>query len=62
MRTVYSNGEYLLENEANVSIFDRGFLLADGVYELTSVLDCKLVHFDGHALRLARSLTEVAMH
>ena len=56
MRTVYVNGEYLPENEAKVSIFDRGFLMADGVYEVTSVLDGKLIDFAGHAKRLERSL------
>ncbi len=61
MRTVYVNGEYLPENEATVSIFDRGFLMADGVYEVTSVLDGKLLDFDGHAARLARSLGELDM-
>ena len=61
MRTVYLNGEYLPENEAKVSIFDRGFLMADDVYEVTSVLDGKLVDFDGHAVRLERSLTELGM-
>ena len=58
-RTVYLNGEYLPETEAKVSIFDRGFLMADGVYEVTSVIDGKLVDFDGHAVRLARSLREL---
>jgi len=61
MRTVYVNGEYLPETEAKVSIFDRGFLMADGVYEVTSVLDGKLVDFEGHAVRLARSLSELDM-
>ncbi|MEX0370672.1 MAG: D-amino-acid transaminase [Tateyamaria sp.] len=61
MRTVYVNGEYLPENEAKVSIFDRGFLMADGVYEVTSVLDGKLIDFDGHAVRLQRSLDELEM-
>ena len=61
MRTVYLNGEYLPENAAKVSIFDRGFLMADGVYEVTSVLDGKLVDFDGHAVRLDRSLSELGM-
>jgi len=60
-RTVYVNGTYLPENEATVSIFDRGFLFADGVYEVTSVLDGKLIDFDGHAKRLARSLGELGM-
>ncbi len=58
-RTVYVNGAYLPENQAHVSIFDRGFLMADGVYEVTSVLDGKLVDFDGHVARLARSLSEL---
>ncbi|GAA6194129.1 D-amino-acid transaminase [Phaeobacter sp. NW0010-22] len=61
MRTVYVNGQYLPETEATVSIFDRGFLMADGVYEVTSVLDGKLIDFDGHAVRLERSLTELDM-
>ncbi len=61
MRTVYVNGEYLPENEAKISIFDRGFLMADGVYEVTSVLDGKLIDFDGHAKRLERSLNELDM-
>ncbi len=61
MRTVYVNGEYLPETQAKVSIFDRGFLMADAVYEVTSVLDGKLIDFDGHAARLARSLSELEM-
>lgn len=60
-RTVYVNGQYLPEHEATVSIFDRGFLFADGVYEVTSVLDGKLIDFDGHAKRLQRSLDELEM-
>lgn len=61
MRTVYLNGEYLPEDQAQVSIFDRGFLMADGVYEVTSVLDGKLLEYDGHTKRLERSLTELDM-
>ncbi len=60
-RTVYVNGDYLPEAEAKVSIFDRGFLMADGVYEVTSVLNGKLIDFDGHCARLGRSLTELDM-
>ncbi|WP_298858470.1 D-amino-acid transaminase [uncultured Sulfitobacter sp.] len=61
MRTVYVNGQYMPENEATVSIFDRGFLMADGVYEVTSVLDGKLIDFEGHSVRLERSLGELDM-
>jgi D-alanine transaminase len=60
-RTVYVNGDYLPEAEAKVSIFDRGFLMADGVYEVTSVLGGKLIDFAGHCARLARSLRELDM-
>ncbi|MBD9526374.1 D-amino-acid transaminase [Paracoccus sp. PAR01] len=60
-RTVYLNGEYLPEAEAKVSIFDRGFVMADGVYEVTSVLDGKLLDFPGHLTRLSRSLAELGM-
>ncbi len=60
-RTVYVNGEYLPEDQATISIFDRGFLFADGVYEVTSVLDGKLIDFAGHAKRLQRSLDELEM-
>jgi D-alanine transaminase len=60
-RTVYVNGTYLPEDQATVSVFDRGFLMADGVYEVTSVLDGKLIDFDGHTKRLHRSLDELEM-
>ncbi len=55
-RTVYVNGEYLPEADAKISVFDRGFLFADGVYEVTSVLDGKLIDFPAHIERLNRSL------
>jgi D-alanine transaminase len=60
-RTVYVNGEFCPEERATVSVFDRGFLFADGVYEVTSVLDGKLVDFAGHAKRLQRSLDALDM-
>ena len=60
-RTVYVNGDYLPEADAKISIFDRGFLMADGVYEVTSVLDGKLIDMKGHVIRLARSLSELDM-
>lgn len=60
-RIVYVNGDYVPETEAKVSIFDRGFLMADAVYEVTSVLDGLLVAFDGHVERLQRSLSELDM-
>ncbi len=61
MRIVYLNGDYLPETEAKVSVFDRGFLMADGIYEVTSVLGGKLIDFAGHVKRLERSLSEMNM-
>lgn len=60
-RSVYVNGDYVPEGEAKVSIFDRGFLMADGVYEVTTVIDGKLIDFDGHFTRLGRSLDELGI-
>ena len=60
-RTVHVNGHYLPEAEAKVSVFDRGFLFADGVYEVTSVLGGKLIDFPGHCARLRRSLRALDM-
>jgi D-alanine transaminase len=60
-RIVYVNGAYLPEAEATVSIFDRGFLMADGVYEVTSVLDGRMLDFAAHLARLDRSMRELDM-
>ncbi len=60
-RIAYVNGEYVPESEAKVSIFDRGFLFADGVYEVTPVVNGKLVDYDAHIERLDRSLNELKM-
>lgn len=60
-RIVYVNGDYVPETEAKVSVFDRGFLMADAVYEVTSVIDGKLIDFAGHAVRLERSMKELDM-
>ena len=61
VRTVFVNGEYLPENEGKVSIFDRGFLFADGVYEVSAVVNAKLVDYPAHMERLGRSLRELRM-
>jgi D-alanine transaminase len=37
-RIIYINGEWLPEADAKISVFDRGFLMADGIYEVTCVL------------------------
>jgi D-alanine transaminase len=60
-RICYVNGQYVPENEAKVSVFDRGFLFGDGVYEVTPIVNSRLVDFDAHIERLGRSLGELKM-
>jgi len=60
-RVVYVNGEFLAEQDAKISVFDRGFLFADAVYEVSTILDGKLIDNKAHMRRLARSLSELSM-
>ncbi len=60
-RTVFLNGDFVKEEDAAISVFDRGFLFADAVYEVTSVLNGRLLDFDGHMDRLERSLRELEL-
>ncbi|MFS2224266.1 D-amino-acid transaminase [Pantoea sp. B65] len=60
-RLVYIDGQYIAEQEAKVSVFDRGFLFADAVYEVTAVVNGKLAEFEGHIERLQRSCRELAL-
>lgn len=58
-RKVFLNGDYLDENKAKISIFDRGVLFADSVYEVTAFIENKLIDFKAHLERLKRSLNEI---
>ncbi|MBN9060963.1 MAG: D-amino acid aminotransferase [Rhizobiales bacterium 65-9] len=60
-RTVYVNGVFLPEHDAKISIFDRGFIFADGIYEVSAVMAGKLLDNDAHLKRLERSLGEIGM-
>jgi D-alanine transaminase len=57
----YVNGSFVPLAEAKVSIFDRGFLFADGIYEVSAVLDGKLVDNASHLARLQRSVGEISL-
>ena len=60
-RTVYVNGTFFAQEDARVSVFDRGFLFGDGVYEVIPVLNGRIVE-TAHAIeRLNRSLGEIGM-
>jgi D-alanine transaminase len=56
MTTVYLNGEYLPKADAHISVDDRGFLLGDGVYEVTPFYEGVPFGLDGHLARLRRGL------
>lgn len=58
-RTVYVDGTFVDEADAKISVFDRSFLFADGVYEVTPVIGGALVDNEGHLKRLRRSLGEL---
>ena len=60
-RTFYVNGEFVAEQDAKISVLDRGFLFADAVYEVATVLGGRLIDNRAHLKRLARSLSELSM-
>jgi D-alanine transaminase len=57
----YVNGSFVPLSDAKVSILDRGFLFADGIYEVSAVLDGKLVDNASHLARLKRSVGEIKL-
>lgn len=60
-RIAFVNGEFLPFAEARVPIMDRGFLFADGIYEVSAVLDGALVDNEAHLARLDRSLAAIGI-
>jgi D-alanine transaminase len=57
----YVNGSFVPLADAKVSVLDRGFLFADGIYEVSAVLEGRLVDNDAHLARLQRSVGEIAL-
>lgn len=58
MGTVYLNGEFLPQEQARVSVLDRGFLFGDGVYEVIPVFGGQPFRLDEHLERLSYSLAQ----
>ena len=58
-RIAYVNGQFVRHGEAVVHIEDRGYQLADAVYEVWALFDGKLADAEGHFARLERSLSEL---
>jgi D-alanine transaminase len=59
METVYLNGKFIAKDEARISPNDRGFLFADGVYEVIKYYNGKAFRYEDHLQRLNRSLAEI---
>jgi len=60
-RIFYVNGSFVDEQDAKISVLDRGFLFADAVYEVSTILNGKLIDNRAHLKRLHRSLDELSM-
>lgn len=58
-RIAYVNGQFVRHGEAMVHIEDRGYQLADAVYEVWALFDGRLADAEGHFARLERSLSEL---
>lgn len=58
-RIAYVNGRYVASRDAMVSIEDRGYQFADGVYEVCEIFQGALIDEERHIARLARSLDEL---
>ncbi|MBL4647593.1 MAG: aminotransferase class IV [Gammaproteobacteria bacterium] len=61
MTTVYLNGNYIDRDQAKVSVLDRGFLFADGVYEVIPIYQGKLLRANEHLQRLQNSLAAIEL-
>jgi D-alanine transaminase len=61
MKIAYLNDEYLPLEQARVSVLDRGFLFADGVYEVIPVYGGRLFRLDQHLDRLDASLNGIRL-
>ena len=58
-KMVYINGEYHEKKDAKISIFDRGFIFGDGVYEVVPVINSRMADQQYFLDRLKRSLNEL---
>jgi D-alanine transaminase len=61
MSVAYLNGQFLPLAETRISVLDRGFLFADGIYEVTAVIDGRLVDSAAHLARLERSADAIGL-
>ncbi|WP_086287656.1 D-amino acid aminotransferase [Campylobacter sp. P0085] len=62
MQKVFLNGEFVDKDSAKISIFDRGFIFGDGIYEVVPVINSIIVEKDGFWDRFQRSLNEINLN
>ncbi|WP_180378806.1 D-amino acid aminotransferase [Campylobacter lanienae] len=62
MQKVFLNGEFIDKDSAKISIFDRGFIFGDGIYEVVPVINSIIVEKDGFWNRFQRSLNEISLN
>ena len=62
MQKVFLNGEFIDKDSAKISIFDRGFIFGDGIYEVVPVISSIIVEKDGFWDRFQRSLNEISLN
>ena len=62
MQKVFLNGEFIDKDSAKISIFDRGFIFGDGIYEVVPVINSIIVEKDGFWDRFQRSLNEISLN
>ncbi|MEE3712015.1 D-amino acid aminotransferase [Campylobacter sp. CLAX-7218-21] len=62
MQKVFLNGEFVDKDSAKISIFDRGFIFGDGIYEVVPVINSIIVEKDGFWDRFQRSLNEISLN
>ncbi|MDA1008777.1 MAG: aminotransferase class IV [Planctomycetota bacterium] len=58
---VFLNGDLVAPHEAKISVFDRGFLFGDGVYEVVRSFEGQPLDLELHTGRLKKSLTAIHM-
>ncbi len=59
---VFLNGEFLPKDKAKISVFDRGFIFGDGIYEVVPVMNGVLIDKSEFWERFKRSLKEIALN
>lgn len=59
MTKAFLNGEFLDLADAKISVFDRGLLFGDGVYEVLPVYNGEPFFLDKHLLRLHSNLEKI---